>query len=183
MNGTGDALTDTNLDDCIAKIEERTGFKLESGQVVHTFGGTTATLTVNGLDVRYEEPSNIAEDRNIRVVFFKENLSTGWDCPRAETMMSFKHANDATYIAQLLGRMVRTPMQMHIQVDDVLNDVHLYLPYFNEDTVKDVVEALQSTEGGDIPTDIYGESLSGKKFETLTVRPKKKRKSSRRRGR
>ena len=175
MNGTGDALTDTNLDDCIAKIEERTGFKLESGQVVHTFGGTTATLTVNGLDVRYEEPSNIAEDRNIRVVFFKENLSTGWDCPRAETMMSFKHANDATYIAQLLGRMVRTPMQMHIRVDDVLNDVHLYLPYFNEDTVKDVVEALQSTECGDIPTDIYGESLSGKKFETLTVKPKKKK--------
>lgn len=175
LNGTGDALTDTNLDDCIAKIEERTGFKLESGQVVHTFGGTTNTLTVNGLDVRYEEPSNIAEDRNIRVVFFKENLSTGWDCPRAETMMSFKHANDVTYIAQLLGRMVRTPMQMHIQVDDVLNDVHLYLPYFNEDTVKDVVEALQSTEGGDIPTDVYGEPLSGKKFETLTVRPKKKK--------
>ena len=174
LNGTGDALTDTDLDDCIAKIEERTGFKLESGQVVHTFGGTTSTLIINGLDVRYEEPSNIAEDRNIRVVFFKENLSTGWDCPRAETMMSFKHANDATYIAQLLGRMVRTPMQMHIQVDDVLNDVHLYLPYFNEDTVKDVVEALQSTEGGDIPTDIYGESLTGKKFETLTVRPKKK---------
>lgn len=175
LNGTGDALTDTNLDDCIAKIEERTGFKLESGQVVHTFGGTTSMLTVNGLEVRYEEPSNIADDRNIRVVFFKENLSTGWDCPRAETMMSFKHANDATYIAQLLGRMVRTPMQMHIQVDDILNDVHLYLPYFNEDTVKDVVEALQSTEGGDIPTDIYGESLSRKRFETLTVRPKKKK--------
>lgn len=175
LNGTSDALTDTNLDDCIAKIEERTGFKLENGQVVHTFGGTTATLTVNGLEVRYEEPSNIADDRNIRVVFFKENLSTGWDCPRAETMMSFKHASDATYIAQLLGRMVRTPMQMHIQVDDVLNDVHLYLPYFNEDTVKDVVEALQSTEGGDIPTDIYGESLSGKRFETLTVKPKKKK--------
>ena len=178
LNGTGGKLTDTNLDDCIAKIEERTGFKLESGQVVHTFGGTTASLTVNGLEVRYEEPSRIADDRNIRVVFFKENLSTGWDCPRAETMMSFKHANDATYIAQLLGRMVRTPMQMHIQVDDVLNDVHLYLPYFNEETVKDVVEALQSTEGGDIPTDVFGESLSEKRFETLTVKPKKKTQTS-----
>lgn len=177
LNGTGGKLTDTNLDDCIAKIEERTGFKLENGQIVHTFGGTTASIKVNGLEVRYEEPSRIADDRNIRVVFFKENLSTGWDCPRAETMMSFKHANDATYIAQLLGRMVRTPMQMHIQVDDVLNDVHLYLPYFNEETVKDVVEALQSTEGGDIPTDIYGESLSGKCFETLTVKPKKKTQS------
>ena len=107
-------------------------------------------------------------------MFFKENLSTGWDCPRAETMMSFKHATDVTYIAQLLGRMVRTPMQMHIQVDEVLNDVHLYLPYFNENTVKDVVDALQNAEGGTIPTDIYGEPLSNKKFEMLTVKTKKK---------
>ena len=65
-----------------------------------------------------------------------------------------------------------------IQVDDVLNDVHLYLPYFNEETVKDVVEALQSTEGGDIPTDVFGESLSEKRFETLTVKPKKKTQTS-----
>lgn len=93
-------------------------------------------------------------------------------------MMSFKHANDVTYIAQLLGRMVRTPKQRHIQVDDVLNDVHLYLPYFNENTVKDVVEALQSTEGGDIPTDIYGESVSGRHYETLTVRPRRQNTSS-----
>lgn len=174
LNGSGSKLTDTDLDDCLRKIEERTGFKFEPGQVVHTFGQTTSAIQVNGLDVRYEEPSRIADDRNIRIVFFKENLSTGWDCPRAETMMSFKHASDATYIAQLLGRMVRTPMQMHIQVDDVLNDVHLFLPYFNEDTVKDVVEALQSSEGGEIPTDIYGETTSGRKFETLTVKPKKK---------
>ncbi|MEL7635670.1 DEAD/DEAH box helicase [Sporomusa sphaeroides] len=175
LNGSGSKMSDTDLDDCLSKIEERTGFRFEAGQVVHTFGQTSSSIQVNGLEVRYEEPSRISDDRNIRVVFFKENLSTGWDCPRAETMMSFKHANDATYIAQLLGRIVRTPMQMRIQVDDVLNDVHLYLPYFNEGTVKDVVDALQSAEGGDIPTDIYGESLTGKKFETLTVKPKKKK--------
>lgn len=178
LNGSGKKLTDTDLDDCLSKIEERTGVKFEAGQVVHTFGQTAANIQVNGLDVRYEEPSRIADDRNIRVVFFKENLSTGWDCPRAETMMSFKRANDATYIAQLLGRMIRTPMQMHIEVDDVLNDVHLYLPYFNEDTVKDVVEALQNSEGGEIPADIVGESTAGKKFDTLTVKSGKKGKST-----
>ena len=175
LNGSGSKLTDTDLGDCLHKIEERIGYRFENGQVVHTFGQTSSSINVNGLEVNYVEPSRISDDRNIRIVFFKENLSTGWDCPRAETMMSFKRASDATYIAQLLGRMVRTPMQMHIQVDDILNDVHLYLPYFNEDTVKDVVEALQSAEGGDIPTDIYGESLSGKKFETLTVKPRKKK--------
>ena len=49
------------------------------------------------------------------------------------------------------------------------------MPYFNEDTVKEVVDALQSAEGGDIPTDIYGEPLTGKKFETLTVKTRKKK--------
>lgn len=171
LNNTADRISDTDLDDCLRKIEERTGFRFQSGEVVHTFGQTSGTVHVNGLNVRYEEPSRITEDKNIRVVFFKENLSTGWDCPRAETMMSFRHAKDATYIAQLLGRMVRTPMQMHIQVDDTLNDVHLYLPYFDAATVEDVVNALQSTEGGNIPTEVYGETLSGQTFDTLTVKP------------
>lgn len=175
LSSTGDRISDTDLDDCLRKIEERTGFHFSEGEVVHTFGQTSASITVNGLTVRYEEPSRIAEDRNIKVVFFKENLSTGWDCPRAETMMSFRRAKDATYIAQLLGRMVRTPMQTRILVDEVLNDVHLYLPYFDAETVKKVVEELQSTEGGNIPTDIVGESLEGRVYETLTIRPTRQR--------
>lgn len=175
LNGTGSKISDTDLDDCLQKIEQRTGFRFEEGQVVHTFGQTASAITVNGLSVRYEEPSRIADDRNIRVVFFKENLSTGWDCPRAETMMSFRHANDATYIAQLLGRMVRTPLQSHILVDDVLNDVHLYLPYFDASTVKNIVDELQSAEGGDIPTDVYEESSDQPQYVPYTVKktPKK----------
>ena len=175
LSSTGDRISDTDLDDCLRKIEERTGFHFSEGEVVHTFGQTSASITVNGINVRYEEPSRIAEDRNIKVVFFKENLSTGWDCPRAETMMSFRHAKDATYIAQLLGRMVRTPMQTRILVDEILNDVHLYLPYFDAETVKKVVEELQSTEGGNIPTDIVGESLEERVYETLTIRPTRQR--------
>lgn len=177
LNGTGNKISDTDLSDCLQKIEQRTGFRFEKGQVVHTFGQTESSISINGLVVRYEEPSRIADDRNIRVVFFKENLSTGWDCPRAETMMSFRHANDATYIAQLLGRMVRTPLQRHIDVDDALNDVHLYLPYFDEATVKDVVSELQSAEGGEIPTDVSGESFQQPQFVNYTVRRNHKSKS------
>ena len=172
QNGTGSQISATDLNDCVAKVEERCGIKFQEGEVVHTFGQTNSVLTINGLNVPYVEPSAIAENKKIRVVFFKESLSTGWDCPRAETMMSFRHATDATYIAQLLGRMIRTPMQMHIQVDDTLNDVHLYLPYFNADTVSDVVKELQNAEGGELPTDIYGESLESRVMETLTVRPR-----------
>lgn len=166
--GSGDKVSNTDLDDVIAKIEERTGDTFKENEVVHTFG-STGNLTIHGLNVPHIEPSEIADDRRIRIVLFKENLSTGWDCPRAETMMSFRHAEDATYIAQLLGRMVRTPLQSHILVDDSLNDVRLFLPYFNQGTVQDVINELQAAEGGEIPTVIDGESLDERHYDTWSV--------------
>ena len=113
-------------------------------------------MTINNLRVPYHNPSSISGDEKVRVVFFKENLSTGWDCPQAETMMSFRRAVDATYIAQLLWRMIRTPMQRHIDTDDTLNEVRLYLPYFDENTVQEVVSSFQQ---GDILADIIGTQL------------------------
>lgn len=171
-NATASSISATNLNDCIQKIEERIGLRFQEGEVAHTFGDASNVLQINGLNVPYVAASAIAGDKRIRVVFFKESLSTGWDCPRAETMVSFRHATDATYIAQLLGRMIRTPKRRHIQVDETLNDVHLYLPYFNSDTVKEVVEELQNAEGGDIPADIYGESLDARVMDNLSVRPR-----------
>lgn len=171
QNGSGHQISATDLDECLRIIEERLGDRFLEGQVVHAFGEGTPTLQIGGLDVPYCEPSRIADDKRIKVVFFKETLSTGWDCPRAETMMSFRRAVDYTYIAQLLGRMVRTPTQQHINVDETLNDVHLYLPQFSEATVYDVVKALQDEEGATIPTDIEAEEMGYDNYDTLSLRP------------
>lgn len=171
QNGSGHQISATDLDECLRIMEERLGDRFLEGQVVHAFGEGTPALQINGLDVPYCEPSRIADDKRIKVVFFKETLSTGWDCPRAEVMMSFRRAVDYTYIAQLLGRMVRTPTQQHINVDETLNDVHLYLPQFNEDTVYDVVKALQDEEGATIPTDIEAEAMGYDNYDTLSLRP------------
>ena len=170
-NGTEGIISKTNLDDVIAKIEERLGERFKENEVVHTFG-STGDLIINGLKVPHVDPVEITDDRIIKVVLFKDNLSTGWDCPRAETMMSFRRANDATYIAQLLGRMVRTPLQMHIQVDEYLNDVRLFLPYFDKENVKKVVEELKNAEGGDIPTFIDGQDIDDVGYGTWTVKPR-----------
>ncbi len=172
LNGNGENLTESPLDTILQNIEERTNFKFTKGEVVHTFGQTTSDINVNGLEIPYEEPSRISENRKIKVVLFKENLTTGWDCPRAETMLSYKHAKDITYIAQLLGRMIRTPLQMRIQVDETLNDVHLYLPYFDADTVKEVVDELINTEGAELPTDITKEAAGHSSYATLTIKPR-----------
>lgn len=166
--------SETDLDECLKRISARTGFNFEVGEVVHTFGQTESDLMINNLRVIYEEPSHIAGNDKIKVVFFKENLSTGWDCPQAETMMSFRRATDATYIAQLLDRMIRTPMQCRIDVDDTLNEVRLYLPHFDKETAHNVVEELQRAEGGVISADIMSESIWNKTFDTWTVKPDKK---------
>lgn len=86
--------------------------------------------------------------------------------------MSFRHAQDATYIAQLLGRMIRTPLQRHIDVDETLNEVRLFLPHFNKDNVEAVMKALQYEEGSDIPADIEGESYGNDSRETWGYRPR-----------
>ncbi len=170
--GNAHTVSETNINDVISKIEEKAG-RFKEGEVVHCFGEGTV-LEFNGLNIPHAKASEIADNHQIKVVLFKEALSTGWDCPRAETMMSYATRSDPTYIAQLLGRMVRTPLQMRVSRDESLNDVKLYLPYFDEATVEKVIKELNSNEGGDIPTEINGESLAESVYVTYTVYTPKK---------
>jgi type III restriction enzyme len=68
--------------------------------------------------VNYVKPQDIQDHPAVRLVIFKEALTTGWDCPRAEVMVSLRTAKDDTYIAQLIGRMVRSPLARRIASDE-----------------------------------------------------------------
>lgn len=130
------------------------GHCLESGKLIQAAG----------TDIRYVEPHRIEHDESLRVVIFKMALTTGWDCPRAEVMMSFRRAEDATYIAQLVGRIVRTPLARRMEGNDLLNSVMLFLPHYDRDQVQTVVDRLQAegesggAEAGDV-----------RDFQTLSV--------------
>lgn len=154
-NGSDRQLTKTDLGAALTVIESAIGRRLNEGEVAHAMHDT-GDLDVGGRRVRKVEASRIDADKNIGVVFFKTSLSTGWDCPRAEVMMSFRRAEDHTYIAQLLGRMVRTPLARRIEKDAALNDVHLFLPYFDTDAVESVVASLHNAE--DVPPAETGSS-------------------------
>ena len=45
LAGSGDKISDTNLDDVIAKVEERIGDRFKENEVVHTFG-STGTISI-----------------------------------------------------------------------------------------------------------------------------------------
>ena len=109
--------------------------------------GEHATETFGSHSVPYVSPERVQDSTWVRVLIAKDAISTGWDCPRAEVMVSFRAAVDRTHITQLLGRMVRAPLARRIPGNERLNSVHCLLPLFDAKTVQAVADALM--KGGD----------------------------------
>lgn len=163
QNAKKHKVSDTDLEECMKQIMQSTNMSFKDGEVVHAFD-SDKTLELNGVKVQYKNPADIDADKRIKIVFFKDALNYGWDCPRAEAMMSFRVATDDTYIAQLLGRMVRTPLHMKIETDDTLNEVHLFLPNFNKDNADAIVEKFK--EDGGVASDV---KVNSKETQELSV--------------
>ena len=140
-------LTKTNLNE-VVKVLSRTIGPFGQGSLVHCFD-KSAEIKAGGEKIRRVEASRIQDDEVARIVFFKTALSTGWDCPRAEVMMSFRRAVDHTLIAQLIGRMIRTPLARRIEADEVLNTVNLYLPHYDSQSLEAIIEELRNPEAED----------------------------------
>ncbi|MEX1164656.1 MAG: DEAD/DEAH box helicase family protein [Nitriliruptor sp.] len=159
--------SDELLLDAFTTIDE-TWPELAPDAMAHVFGEHT-DIRLGGFDVPYISPELVEDRRHIRVLFAKDAISTGWDCPRAEVLVSFRPAQDETHITQLLGRMVRTPLARRVPGDDLLNSVVCVLPHFNRSTAADVARAMvgdrehdaDGTGGGDgrrvmvVPVDMH----------------------------
>jgi hypothetical protein len=103
-------------------------------------GGKTETF--GRWEVDWIEPQRVQEAADVRVLVAKEAISTGWDCPRAEVLVSLRPAKDQTHITQLLGRMVRSPLARRVPGNDRLNSVDCILPYFDRTTAGNVVKYI-----------------------------------------
>jgi type III restriction enzyme len=127
--------------------------ELPEDAVAHVFG-EHSTQTFGRHSVPYISPERVQDSTWVRILIAKDAISTGWDCPRAEVMVSFRPARDRTHITQLLGRMVRTPLARRIPGNERLNSVDCLLPFFDVASVKAVAEALIS--GGDESDNLPG---------------------------
>jgi type III restriction enzyme len=153
QDGSSDGLSRTDLNEVIATIEKEIG-PIDPAHIAHCFEHDTP-ISANGVLIRKIDASQIQEETNIRFILFKMALTTGWDCPRAEVMMSFRTAQDDTLIAQLIGRMVRTPLARRIEGREMLNTVSLYLPHYNKEGLTRVVEYLKRGDPMELPpTDV-----------------------------
>lgn len=93
-------------------------------------------------EVSYASPEVIQKKNHIRLVIAKEAITTGWDCPRAEVLVSLRPAKDEVYVTQLIGRMMRAPLARQIRKDPRLDGIDCVLPYFDHQTVNKVVSRL-----------------------------------------
>jgi hypothetical protein len=125
---------------------------LPNDAFAHVFGEHTSQ-TFGRHSVPYISPEHVQDATHVRILIAKDAISTGWDCPRAEVMVSFRPAKDRTHITQLLGRMVRTPLARRIPGNDRLNSVDCLLPFFDVKSVEAVADVLMKggVDDGDSP--------------------------------
>jgi type III restriction enzyme len=167
-DGDEKVLTKTDLRTAVSVLEKELG-PFVDGALAHCFQ-EDKDLNLNGHVIRKIEASRIQANDEVQVVFFKMALTTGWDCPRAETMMSFRRAADHTLIAQLVGRMVRTPLARRIEGDEFLNTVALYLPHYDSAGLRAILDKLRNP---DPETGVAVEVEEGKDLVRLSKDPAK----------
>jgi len=139
--------SDDLLLSAIATVQEAWP-ELDDRMIAHVFGDR-APINVGAFSVPYVRPETVQDRSDIRVLLAKDAISTGWDCPRAEVLVSFRPARDETHITQLLGRMVRTPLARRIPGDDMLNSVACLLPRFDRRTATKVAQTMMGEREAD----------------------------------
>lgn len=135
--------------------------------------GEHQDLLVGQQGVPYIEPQRVQDATHVRVLLAKSAISTGWDCPRAEVLVSMRPAKDRTHITQLLGRMIRTPLARRIPGNELLNSVDCLLPFFDRKTATDVAEMLMkgATSKGEEDNDTGGGEGRRVLFDPVDLHP------------
>jgi len=135
-----DKASDTLIDEYITTIR-----KADPSLPIEAFGhvfGDDRDVKAAGTVISKVPAERVQEMKGLRVLFAKEAVSTGWDCPRAEVLVSFRAARDHTHVTQLMGRMVRTPLARRVEGNEVLGSVSCILPRFDREVAMHVADQL-----------------------------------------
>ena len=154
-----DKPTDEDLREIVDAVrDEWPGLTMRA--FVNTFAEHQLIDLGNGRVIPYMQPHHIQDQSDVRVILAKNAITTGWDCPRAEVLVSLRTANDHTYIAQLIGRTIRQPLARRIESDETLNKVACYLPRFDNAGVVAVINQFKNEGDDSIPIDVVRATIS-----------------------
>ncbi|MFF3877493.1 DEAD/DEAH box helicase [Streptomyces sp. NPDC001978] len=137
-----DKPTGKELGDLVSTIIEEWP-EITAANIVHTFADH-APVDAGNHQIAWCPPEDIQDRKELRVVFCKTAITTGWDCPRAEVLLSLRVAKDLDLITQVMGRMVRTPLARRVATDEDLNAVHCILPKFDQAAVDAIADRFRA---------------------------------------
>lgn len=84
-----------------------------------------------------------AADSPVELLFFKQAIALGWDCPRAHILVSLREMKSPTFTAQVLGRILRQPEHHHYE-DALLDSAYVFTNY-SEFTLEKQFETVMAT--------------------------------------
>ncbi len=88
---------------------------------------------------------NISDnDNSIDAVIFKQNVSLGWDCPRAKLLVGLRDTKEISFKLQTLGRIMRTPEQKYYENEE-LNKAYFYSEHTQFDPANSLEKILRGT--------------------------------------
>ncbi|MGO4344525.1 DEAD/DEAH box helicase [Paenibacillus sp. MCAF9] len=77
--------------------------------------------------------STIAADENVEVLIFKMAVATGFDAPRAFTLVSFRPNRDDDFGVQIVGRILRVDRRLQV-VDKLPNELNFGYVFLSDNT-------------------------------------------------
>jgi len=90
------------------------------------------------LSDKKENLDNIVKNGAIeKVLIFKQAAATGWDCPRAQILVSFREIKSPVFKVQVLGRILRMPEAKHY-ANSLLNNSYCYTSYSKQEVSVEV---------------------------------------------
>ncbi len=100
---------------------------------------------------------NISDnDNNIDAVIFKQNVSLGWDCPRAKLLVGLRDTKEESFKLQTLGRIMRMPEQKYYENEE-LNKAYFYSEHTRFDPTNSLEKILRGTAKAELK---HGISMS-----------------------
>lgn len=76
-------------------------------------------------DNKFQSESLSSNNCPIEIVFTKTAIATGWDCPRASVLLTFRKSNSDDFKTQVLGRINRMPELKHYGIE-LLDSAYIY---------------------------------------------------------
>ena len=107
---------DNLKDDLLRELKDKHGVTAENGKLAIYLSGEQKNM------------GNIfLNDNGAEVLIFKQAIALGWDCPRAQILVLFRHWQSFTFSVQTLGRIMRMPEpETGYYNDDILNHAYVY---------------------------------------------------------